>query len=293
MLSGVGDKDELAKVGIDTFHHLPGVGNNLQDHFFTVSSWRQSDRLTNWAEFLTNPDVAKKAHEQFAKDGTGPFATLFHGVAIGFFKADDVLDSPEFQKLPQDIQEHIKKPTVPIWEMSTFLPPLDPALDLSRSYLNIVIVLHCPQSKGIIRLKSNDPKDPPLIDPKFFSHPFDRVCALATARGMLKFINTPLINKEIIEPVHAPKDDSDEELLKLWRDNGGATWHSSSTVKMGKSDDPMACLSSDFRVYGLENLRVVDMSAIPFVPNCNTQAIAYQIGEVAAEKMIAEYGLEE
>lgn len=60
---------------------------------------------------------------------------------------------------------------------------------------------------------------------------------------------------------------------------------------MGKKDDKDAVVDTDFRVRGLQNLRVVDLSVIPLLPNNHTQSTAYLVGETAAEKLIAEYGL--
>lgn len=64
-----------------------------------------------------------------------------------------------------------------------------------------------------------------------------------------------------------------------------------STTRMGKKDDKDAVVDTDFRVRGLQNLRVVDLSVIPLLPNNHTQSTAYLVGETAAEKLIAEYGL--
>lgn len=65
-----------------------------------------------------------------------------------------------------------------------------------------------------------------------------------------------------------------------------------STVRMGKEGDDGACVGTDFRVKGVEALRVVDLSVLPLLPNNHTQSTAYLVGETAAEKMIAEYGLD-
>lgn len=292
MLSGIGDKDELASHGIECRNDLPGVGKNLQDHFFTVGAWRETDGMTDWAKLYTNPEEVKKANEQFAKDGTGPMSVFFHGITMGFFKADEVTETPEFAELPVHVQEHIIKPRVPVWEMACHLPPFSPSADPKKAYFSCAIFLHNPQSHGTVKLASSDPKDNPLVDPNFFSHPFDRVCGIAAAKRMLDFVETPLIKKDIIEPLDVPKSGSDEDLLAFWRSHGVSTWHPSCTVKMGKKGNSGACVDSSFRLYGARNLRVVDMSVTPFLPNCHIQSVAYLIGECAAEKMIAEYGLD-
>ncbi|OWP03272.1 hypothetical protein B2J93_3004 [Marssonina coronariae] len=60
---------------------------------------------------------------------------------------------------------------------------------------------------------------------------------------------------------------------------------------MGRRDDEKACVDTDFRVRGCQNLRIVDLSVLPLLPNNHTQSTAYLVGETAAEKIIAEYGL--
>lgn len=186
---------------------------------------------------------------------------------MGFFKADEVLQTEEYADLPKHIQEHIRKPTIPLWELCTWVPPFSPLADPKHTYLTAIMFLHCPQSRGTVKLASTDPKEAALIDPNLFSHPFDRVCGIAAAKRLLDYAETPLIKKDIIEPFLAPASRSDEDLLAYWRANGVSTYHPSCTVKMGKADDPDACLDANFRVRGLENLRVVDMSATPFLPN--------------------------
>lgn len=89
----------------------------------------------------------------------------------------------------------------------------------------------------------------------------------------------------------APKSMSDEDIMEYARETTATTWHMSCTAKMGKPDDEMAVVDTHFRVKGLVGLRVADMSVTPFLPNCHTMAVAYQIGEMAAERLVAEYDL--
>ena len=287
MLSGIGDREDLTMLGIETQHHLPGVGNNLEDHYFTVAMWRVPDGMAEWSEVYSNPDLVQKALGDFEKDGSGPFSKFFHGMPVGFFRADEVLETKEFASLPKDVQKHIKKDTVPIWEMIAGSPPLSPLVDPKSTYLTIAIFAHSPQSRGTVRLASSDVKDAPLIDPNFLAHPFDEQVVIAAGKRLLDYIETPTIKNVIIEPFVAPKSRSDEDLLSYWKENGIATWHPSCTVKMGPKDDPMTCLDSDFRVRGLDNLRVVDMSATPFLPNCHVQSIAY-VNDSYAPSSIAD-----
>jgi choline dehydrogenase-like flavoprotein len=63
------------------------------------------------------------------------------------------------------------------------------------------------------------------------------------------------------------------------------------TAKMGTAKDPEAVVDPSFRVYGIENLRVADMSVLPVVPSAHTQLPAYVTGATCAEILIKEYHL--
>jgi choline dehydrogenase-like flavoprotein len=246
MLSGVGDKYELAKLDIDSVHHLPGVGKNLEDHFFLHADWQGRADDVDW----TDP------------------SSIANNGAFGYFKAPAVLASPSFTSLPENVQQHCKRPTVPQWELASLAMPSQ--VEPGTTMYGIYIFTMCPQSRGTITLASTDPSVAPLIDPNFFDHPFDRACAVAAGRGLLEYVDTPALKDKLIKPLNVPKSDSEEDLLDFWRVNATSTWHPACTVKMGQEGEKMACVGSDFRVLGLEGLRVADMSVTPFLPNCKS-----------------------
>lgn len=118
MLSGIGDKNELAKHSIDTIHHLPGVGKTLQDHLSVAFCWKQKKGLVGWPQHFADPVSIANAQALFNKDGTGPLSIFYQGLTMGFFKADEVLRTKEFESLDEGAKEHLRKNTVPLWEMS-------------------------------------------------------------------------------------------------------------------------------------------------------------------------------
>lgn len=171
------------------------------------------------------------------------------------------------------------------------IPPCTPGALAApeHDYLTSFVFLHNPQSRGEVTLSSASPAAPPRINPRFFSHPFDRVCAVAATKRALAFLRHPSIAANIDFAVDAPASDSDDDVLKYWSENATSTWHPSCTVRMGRVADEEACVNSDFKVRGLQGLRVVDMSVLPFLLNCHPVSIAYLVGEIAAEKITAEY----
>lgn len=80
MLSGVGDKDELAQFGIESTRHLPAIGKGFEDHFFTTALWRETDNLKGWSAVYSDPEATKKAYDDFAKDGSGPLSVFYQGM---------------------------------------------------------------------------------------------------------------------------------------------------------------------------------------------------------------------
>ncbi|KAI4598546.1 hypothetical protein KJ359_002957 [Pestalotiopsis sp. 9143b] len=139
---------------------------------------------------------------------------------------------------------------------------------------------------------NTNPKESPIIDPKFLTHPFDRRTAIESFREMLRYLQAPVFKDKIIRNLSWPRDDSDEAIWEAFSSNIRSSWHMSGTIAMGK-DATNACVDSSFKVFGLDRLRVADMSVCPMVPNNHTQTTAYVIGEIAAEKLITEYKLQQ
>jgi choline dehydrogenase-like flavoprotein len=89
-----------------------------------------------------------------------------------------------------------------------------------------------------------------------------------------------------------PANDSDDAIWAHVKSNLMSSWHMSCTATMGKSADE-AVVDSRFKVFGIQGLRVMDLSVCPFVLNAHTQSTAYVVGEIGAEVLAAEYGLGE
>lgn len=292
MLSGIGDKVDLQQHGIDVVHHLPGVGENLQDHPFIVLSFEHKDPTKDGRVALMNDPAAMAAAQvQFSKDGTGPLTSVYSALVMGWFKDDSVFSTNEFQKLPFEAQAHFKKPTVPLYELASGLPNFLPGADPAKSYITFAIFASYPQSSGTVKLQSANPADDPICDPACFSNPFDIKAIIAGVRAVFDLVETPSMAKDIQCQFLGPPSRSDQDIITWTQATCITSYHMSCTVKMGTEEDNMACVDSSFRLKGLQGLRVADMSVTPFLPACHTVAPAYIIGDTAADKIIAEYGL--
>lgn len=273
-------------------HELPGVGRNLQDHWFVPLTMHQHDGTNDRAQLYGNPKAMEAARAQFAKDGSGPLSSFYNTMLMAWLKDSDVLKSSEYEALPKDVQMHLQAPTVPTYEITSHTPTLSPDEDPNLSYHTMLAIGMSIQSHGTVTLSSSNPFDAPICDPKLFSNPFDKANCIAAVRTILKLWKSPSLAKTIKAPFMVPASDSDEDIWNYCKMTGGTVWHMSCTVKMGAKEDEMACLDDHFRVKGMEGLRVVDLSALPFVFNCHTVAVAYFIGETAADLMGEEYGFE-
>jgi len=294
LLSGVGPAAELKQHGIDVVHDLPEVGKNLQDHCFSTVTLLQTEGTNDRMAYETNEENKAAAKAQYAKDKTGQMNELYCGVPMGWFKNDAVLASSEFKDLDPHTQGHIKKPTVPIFEIATHVPPLftgDYELKPTDSYLTALAFSMNPQSTGAVTLISSNPSDPPKIDPKLLSHPYDRRVAIEAVRAVMSYLEAPVFKKNTVKMIGCPKSRSDEDIWDHISGNLFSSWHMCSTARMGKKGDQGAVVDTNFCVNGVENLRVVDLSVLPLLPNNHTQSTAYLVGETAAEKIIIEHGL--
>lgn len=134
------------------------------------------------------------------------------------------------------------------------------------SYLAIAAIGMNPQSNGSVKLRSADPNDPPLIDLNCLAHPYDRRVMIEGLRLALRFRRTPLLAKFYKGDILAPISDSDEDLWKFIGATAATVWHGNGTVRMGKDGDADTCVDVDFKVRGVGNLRVADLSVCPLTP---------------------------
>lgn len=244
---------------------------------------------------MNSPEKMKAAHEQWALDQTGPLSVHFNSICIAFPKHPPLYDSEEFNSLDKFTQDYIRDPAVPAFELAfngPLVPPTYVFQDTSDSFLSTAAILINPQSRGQITLQSSNPLEPPLIDLAYLTHPFDRLSLITATREAMRFVQTPIMARYRKDTILAPKSENDEDIWNFIKDNVSPIWHANGTVMMGMQGDAGACVDSDLHVFGLQNLRVADLSVCPFTPDAHTQATAYLIGQAAAEKIISEHQLE-
>lgn len=270
MLSGIGDPEELNRHDIPVKHDLSQVGKGLQDHCFSSAGII----VTNHDNKDPDPEVLPGQRVPSMK---------------GWFKLPSLLTSPEFNSLSQTTKDYLQKPSVPNWEIAMAAPLSSTDLNLAsdKTRLSAIALIMNPQSRGTVSLKSSNPSDPPIINPNFLTHPFDRKALIEATRELLRYFRAPIFADRTVSYTDWPSDDvqDDEVILEHIQRTLASSWHPCGTIVMGQ------CVDSDFKLCGVEGVRVVDMSVVPLLPCNHTQSTAYLVGEIAAEKMIKEYGM--
>lgn len=262
MLSGIGPKAELERLGIDVRLDRPGVGKNLQDHLHTRVRCEITEPLT----FAPLPSEKKAvALQRYEADRSGPLASNF--LEAGAFVKSD----------PSE-----KYPGLQLFFLMTLAPDYPEAGPPSRHGLTFTAYVNRPSSRGEVGLASADPLDRPVIDFNYLSEARDVERAIAGVRWNLRILYAKpfddLRGEEIAPGVGLR---SDGDLDSFVRRTASTTWHPVGTCKMGNED--MAVVDSHLRVRGTRGLRVVDASVMPTIVSGNTCAPTIMIAEKAAD----------
>ncbi|MGB1473937.1 MAG: GMC family oxidoreductase, partial [Candidatus Puniceispirillaceae bacterium] len=269
-VSGVGDAQKLKAMGIDLVHHLPGVGENLRDHFAPRFTARVKN-IGTINEMSRGPKLWKEIAKYFL--GKPSIVGLGPTLVYCFWHSDERIRNHDLQLTfaPASYKEGVQSQlddepgfTVAAWQQR-------------------------PESLGYVRARSSDPFDAPIIQPNYLDNEEDRRVVLAGMKLSRKLMHSkrlaPYMDHEVYPGQHIQNDD---ELLQIARERGTTTYHQMGSCRMGPESDPTAVVDTDLKVYGLQGLRVIDASIMPTMLSSNLNAGALMIGEKGAAHILGK-----
>jgi choline dehydrogenase len=273
-LSGIGDAERLKGLGIGVVQDLRGVGENLQDHLqlrmaYRVNGVRTLNTMSaHWWGKL-------KIGLEYALFQSGPMS--MSPSQLGAFAKSDP-DDPALTR--PDLEYHVQ----PL-SLDRFGEPLHRFNAFTASVCNLR-----PTSRGSIHIVSADPSKAPAIAPNYLSTEHDRRVAANALRLTRRIAASPALARYKPEEILPGVAFQTEAQLYEAAGNVGTTiFHPVGTCRMGRADDASAVVDSRLRVRGVEGLRVVDASVMPFITSGNTNSPTLMIAERAAVMMLADH----
>lgn len=264
LLSGIGPAAHLKEVGVKVVHDLPGIGENLQDHF----------GVDIVAE-LNGPHSLDRYNSWYWKTWSGLEYALFKSGRVasnvveggGFWYSENGLEKPDLQfHFLAAAGAEAGVPTVPAGESG-----------ITMNSYNVR-----PKARGTVRLKSGNPADLPLVDPNFLRHPDDVKRSAEGVRLSVDVFNQPSLQK-YIRQIRFPDNrvKSQDDFENYARQYGRTSYHPTGTCKMGVDD--MAVVDPQMRVHGIDGLRICDSSTMPSLVGSNTNAPTIMMAEKASD----------
>jgi choline dehydrogenase len=266
-LSGIGPSDLLRQHGIKIVADLPGVGENLQDHYQirTIVKLKARDSLN---DAVRNPFKLAAMGLQWLFSGSGPLTVGAGQVGGGACTkyAQNGRPDIQFNVMPLSVD----KPGEPLHDYSGFTAS----------------AWQChPRSRGTVAIRSADPAQQPKIEPRYLDAEIDQKTIVAALEVLREIYRQPAFRELWSEEVvPGAKAASYDELLQFARSGGGTVFHCVGSCRMGS--DREAVVDPSLKVRGVEGLRVADASIMPTITSANTNAASLMIGEKAASLIL-------
>ncbi|WP_423460670.1 GMC family oxidoreductase [Ottowia sp. VDI28] len=268
LLSGIGPGMALQRLGIECVADRAQVGANLQDHPDAILTRRLHDARLFGLSIMALRNLWS-AWGQYKRDAAGMLTTNY-AESGGFFRTESHLERPDAQ-----------------WHFVMGMVHDHGRQRHSGHGFSLHACVLRPKSRGSVRLASKDPRDAPLIDPAFLTHPDDvatltrayrRTAELLRAPALAPFAHTPLLPE--------PDASDDAGIERFLRAHCDTIYHPVGTCRMGADLD--AVVDPMLRVRGVQGLRVVDASVMPSLIGGNTNAPTIMIAERAADLITAQ-----
>jgi len=273
-LSGIGNAEDLKRLGIEVKHAISCVGYNLRDHFAPRFTARVKgvDTINQRAQGIGL--VGEAAKWLFTRKGVlAQGATLVYA----FWRSDPSIANSDLQLTFTPASYTMGRQAV----LDKF-----PGMSLASWQQR-------PESSGYIKAVSSDPFEKPLIQPNYLEHETDRRVLLAGMKLARRIMHSePLSPYFDGEEFPGPDVQSDDELMDAAKIRATTTFHPMGTCRMGPETDKSTVVDDELKVHGLTGLRVVDASIMPRMPSANLNAAVIMIAEKASDMILGRASLE-
>jgi choline dehydrogenase len=269
-LSGIGQPERLRNLGIEVRHALPGVGENLRDHYVPRTRWLIGKKGITFNDRGRGLGLAHQVL-RYALFRQGMLA-MTGAPMRAFVRSREGLEAPDLMLglIPMLMEPGPKGPRI------------------SRQS-GVTLYAHAmrPESKGQVHITAADPHRPPAINFNFLSAPPDAELTVRAVRIAHAIMTAPAMAPlQVTEVAPGADRTTDDEILDWVKGAAETTYHPVGTCKMGS--DPMAVVDAQLRVIGVERLRVADASIMPTLTSGNTNAPSIMIGEKAADLVLRD-----
>lgn len=298
MLSGVGDREQLNRIGVPVVHNLPGVGKNMFDH---ISHVGPTFTVNTTGASLNVDQIGVPQTKDWLVHGNGILTTIGGVEALNFIKTKNSKEPADFpdaelifvpgtiasdqgtglksgMRLTQSLYDRVYK-------------PLENGVD---QWMVMVMLFH-PKSSGYLELKDKNPFHWPKFYLNYFQHEEDVETLLEGIKEAIRISQSPAMQRLGTRIHDIPLQNcehlgfgSDDYWRCSIRTLSVTLHHQVGTCKMGPTTDASAVVDPQLRVQGVHRLRVADCSIIPVPPTSHTNAVSFMIGEKAAD-MIKAY----
>lgn len=304
-LSGIGNETVLRSAGITPLVHLPGVGENLQDHVRVVTVYQLKEEYLSADILRFNTTFAAEQLQRWETNLTGYYDNT--GSAYAYLTWQQALgnDSAFRELATQAATSNVvdQKKLANVLDLSRKVPQVEvllsdgylglkgyPATNSSlygQTFFAMIASIQHPFSRGSVHLNTSDPSDKPIFDPNYLSNEYDLQAVKEAAKFLRKIASAPPLGDTWVDEYEPGFGVStDAQWTEYAKNNALSIWHPVGTCGMLPEQDG-GVVDALLRVYGVSNLRVVDASIMPALVSGHIQSAVYGIAEKAAD-MIAE-----
>ena len=269
-LSGIGPTNLLNNLGVEVLHNLPGVGENLRDHYGARLTARAKN-VDTINELAHGPKLVGEIVKYFL--GRRSILELGPTLVYCFWHSDEMIRNADLQIS---------------FTPASYDEGKQAKLDREPGF-SLAAWQQRPESLGYVRARNKNPFEKPQIQPNYLSHEEDRRVLLAGIKISRRLMNTealaPYFDYEGYPGAHVQKDD---ELLDVARQRSTTLYHLMGTCRMATKTDPTAVVDDQLCIHGLKNIRVIDASIMPSMPSANLNAAVMMIAEKGADMILGK-----